>query len=130
MAEGRDLELKKRVGQVRMLGEALCSAMEEELLKMGFKQYEGMIRGFEAAEFELSRDPFDGKESVKGTWRNSQGYTQGMMLFYPDGTFYAEHDVIQPHPTDSKWFVEAVTAWGRGTQVKTEPRLLPALAVS
>jgi hypothetical protein len=61
-------------------------------------------------------------------WLNAKGHEVGSILFYPDGAFYAEYDVVQPHPQKSQWFVEAITAWGRGDQVKTEARLLPNLS--
>ncbi len=119
--------LERRIAQVRMLGEVICSAMESELLTMGFADTEALIGKFATAHFELSRDPFDGQESLKGYWRNPRGQTVGSILFYPDGAFYAEYDIVQPHPHKKQWFVEAMTAWGRGDQVKTEARLLPSL---
>lgn len=119
--------LARRIAQVRMLGEVICSAMENELLTMGFVATEQLIGRFETAHFELSRDPFDGQESLQGYWQNAKGYKVGSILFYPDGAFYAEYDIVQPHPLKKQWFVEAMTAWGRGDQVKTEARLLPSL---
>ncbi len=47
------------------------------------------------------------------------------MLFHADGSFFAEYDVIRDHPGDPRWFVEAVNAWGRGSDIRSEPRLLP-----
>jgi hypothetical protein len=41
-----------------------------------------------------------------------------------DGTFYAEYDVVKPHPEKAKWFVEGVTAWGKADQIKSEAKLL------
>lgn len=119
--------IEERLAQVRMLGNAVCSAMEDELIKMGFKDVEQLSRHLEQLDFELSKDPFDGRESLKGTWRNSKGRSEGTILFYPDGTFYAEYDVVRPHPSKRRWFVEAMTAWGRGEKITTEARLLPAL---
>ncbi len=119
--------LERRIGQARLLGEAICVALRQELEKQGFGDPERLAWEFDHAEFELSRDPFDGRESLKGTWRGARGNTAGSLIFYPDGAFYAEYDVIKPHPTKAQWFVEAVTAWGRGNQIKTEARLLPAL---
>ncbi|ALG69306.2 hypothetical protein [Beggiatoa leptomitoformis] len=120
-------EVEKRLKQVRILGEAIRASMCNELHKMGFKDADTLVGRFDMAHFELSRDPYDGQESLKGTWRNGKGHSVGSILFYPDGAFYAEYDIVRPHPSQEKWFVEAVTAWGRGDQVKTEPRLLPSL---
>lgn len=127
MTETYEERLQKRLGQVRILGEAICSAMETELRKLGFKQPETLTAHFDTVEFELSRDPYDGQDSLKGFWRNQHGHTIGNILFYPDGTFYAEYDVVRPHPSNKKWFVEAITVWGRGDNLKTEARLLPNL---
>ncbi|MDP3332876.1 MAG: hypothetical protein Q8S55_13000 [Methylococcaceae bacterium] len=38
---------------------------------------------------------------------------------------YAEYDVVKQHPGKAKWFVESVTAWGNGENIKAEPKLLP-----
>jgi hypothetical protein len=119
--------LEKRIGQVSMLGQAICVAMENELHKIGFIHPETLIGRFDSVEFQISRDPSNGEEALKGAWRTAQGRSVGMVIFYADGTFYAEHDVVRPHPTSRRWFVEVVTAWGRGAHVKAEARLLPAL---
>jgi hypothetical protein len=37
MTELYEERLQKRLGQVRMLGEAICIAIENELQKLGFK---------------------------------------------------------------------------------------------
>ncbi len=121
-------DLDKQIGQSRILGEAVCAAMENELYKLGFEQAVELAQQFANAQFEMIRDPFDGRESLKGTWLNTKGRSVGSILFYPDGAFYAEYDVVLPHPKKSQWFVEAMTAWGRGDQVKTEARLLPNLS--
>jgi hypothetical protein len=127
MTETYEERLRKRVGQVRMLGEAICSAIEHEIQKIGFKHPETLTAQFDQAEFELTSDPYDGQDSLKGIWFNPQRHTIGSVLFYADGTFYAEYDVVRPHPTDRRWFVEAITVWGRGSTLKTEARLLPNL---
>lgn len=129
MTEEYEVRLKKRLRQVQMLGEAVCAAMEAELQKIGFKQSAPLAKQFSQAVFELTKDPYDGQESLKGAWRNAQGRSIGMVVFYPDGTFYAEYDIVRPHPHKKNWFVEAMTAWGRGTRVVAEARLLPALMV-
>lgn len=121
-------DLNTHIGQARMRGEAICAAMENELHQMGFTQAADLAKHFAQAHFELSRDPYDGRNSLKGVWLNAKGHEVGSILFYPDGAFYAEYDVVLPHPQKSKWFVEAITAWGRGDQVKTEARLLPNLS--
>jgi len=51
----------------------------------------------------------------------------GNLIAHAGGEFFAEYDVLCVHPNDRRWFVEAVTAWGRPGVIKTELRLLPAL---
>jgi hypothetical protein len=79
------------------------------------------------ASFKLSRDPFDGNYSLIGVWRDDHGQKQGEILFHSDGSFMAEYDVISEHPGKPQWFIEAVTAWGNPTQLKSELRLLPSV---
>jgi hypothetical protein len=47
------------------------------------------------------------------------------LAFHTDGSFYAELDVIRPHPKNERLLVEAVNAWGRGRDIRVEPRLMP-----
>ncbi len=63
----------------------------------------------------------------EGTWRNPHGSRCGSLIINSDGSYYAEYDVLTPHPDKPAWFVEAVTAWGRDGVVKAEPRLLAAV---
>jgi hypothetical protein len=60
-------------------------------------------------------------------WRRAQGLKCGELLFHADGSFFAEYDVIHVHARQPRWFVEVVTAWGRGSTLKSEARLLPAI---
>ena len=76
---------------------------------------------------ELRKDPFDGSEALYSEWRGLDGRRIGNALIRADGNLYAELDVIQPHPTDQRWFVEGVSAWGSKGAIKTELKLLPAL---
>jgi len=39
----------------------------------------------------------------------------------------AEFDLLVPHPSKPRWFIEAVTVWGRDGVVKAKPRLLAAV---
>lgn len=81
----------------------------------------------ELAAYQLIRDSFDGSETLAGEWRDSQGALQGEVRIREDGNVYAEVNVIRRHPTDVRWFVEAVTAWGNADGLKTELRLLPSV---
>ncbi len=63
--------------------------------------------------------------SLEGVWLTEQGGKLGTIIIHHDDSFFAEYDIIRPHPSKSKWFIEAVSAWGRNENIKTEARLLP-----
>lgn len=112
----------------RRQAEDVCARLLGEMRKLGFDPE--ALPGtpcYEQAEFEASRDPYSGEETLCFYWKDRRGHRIGEMKFHGDGSFYAEYDVVQPHPTDPNWFVEGVTAWGRDGAIKSEPKLLPAL---
>ena len=59
-----------------------------------------------------------------GYWYNDKKQRVGQIQFNSDGSFYAEYDVVQPHPSKKQFFVEAIIAWGRDDNIKTEAKLL------
>ncbi len=122
-----DETLKEHIDSVGLLARAICSTLDDELGKLGFSQGKVTIAAHTDAEYRLDRDPASGKNSLVGIWRNKEGDKCGELLFHADGTFFAEYDVIRVHPKKPRWFVEAVTAWGRGSTIKSEPRLLPVV---
>lgn len=117
-------DIKTRYEEVRALGMSVCNSLQHELVKMGLAQ-DRINPSLSRASFELSRDPASQEYSLIGTWRDKHGNKQGMILFHADGSFFAEYDVICEHPKKPQWFVEAVTAWGKGDQIKSEARVLP-----
>ncbi len=76
---------------------------------------------------ELRKDMYDGTQSLFAEWRTATGALLGYLLIHENGQLYAEFDVVAPHPSDKRWFIEAITVWGQGDQIKSEPRLLPAV---
>lgn len=76
---------------------------------------------------EMQTDPFDGSQTFSGEWRSPSGTKLGSVLIHQGGQVFAEFDVLVPHPTDERWFVEGVTTWGTQEQLKSELKLLPAL---
>jgi hypothetical protein len=72
-------------------------------------------------------DPANGQAGYEGVWRNTLNERVGKLIVNSDGSFFAEYDLCVRHPRRPEWFIEAVTAWGRGDQVKAEARLLPML---
>ena len=115
----RKAELNERL-------EAVCNRLRDEVRKLELDIVIGA--DVERANYALSRDPASGGETLVGTWRDNNGMKQGEILFHADGSFFAEYDVICDHPKDSRWFVEAVTAWGRDSDIRSEARLLPVHA--
>jgi len=116
-----------RITQLRPLGEKVCAALETEYRKLGFGDESVLDVDFDALVFALKRDPFSQLDSVEGTWLGPQRQRRGSLVCHADGSFFAEFDVVQTHPAKPRWFVEAVTAWGRDGEVKAEARLLPAV---
>lgn len=122
-----DEKIRAQLDSVTLLAQAICSTLNEEVTKLGFPQGKVLIAAHTDAEYRLDRDPASGEDSLVGVWRNADGYKCGELLFHADGTFFAEYDVVRVHPRKPRWFVEAVTAWGRGDTIKSEPRLLPVV---
>jgi hypothetical protein len=120
------IQLKERIYEVRTIGENICDALRQEVSKIGLPAT-CIDPDFNRAEYSLSRDPASGEDSLIGIWRNQKRQKQGELRFHPDGSFFAEYDVICTHPEKPQWFVEAVTAWGRDNIVKSDPRLLPSV---
>jgi len=110
------------------LGDAICVHLADEIRKLGFP--EDNLPAFPVyaeAAFAESKDPYSGQMGLVGIWLNRHGYRIGEIKLNSDGSFYAEYDVALPHPTNARWFVEGVIAWGRDDIIKAEPKLLPAL---
>lgn len=123
-----EISLAERLEQARPKGEALCARLEAEIRKLGFPDSETRPRPlFSLAVFQVVKDPYSGEDNLHGTWHGPHGYRIGGIQLHGDGSFYAEFDLAEPHPTDKRWFVEGVTAWGRDEVIKSEPKLLAAL---
>lgn len=121
-------DLRERWERARDTGEAICRVLADEVIKLGLPEKAHSTAVWERARFELQRDPASGQTSLVGTWKDTRGQRLGGVIFHCDGSFYAEYDVVEPHPRDKRWFVEAVVAWGKNATIKAEARLLPALA--
>jgi len=122
-----DETLQEHIDSIRPLADAICSTLDDELDKLGFSQGKVTVAAHTDAQYRLDRDRVSGENSLVGIWRNKEGFKCGELLFHADGTFFVEYDVIRVHPRKPCWFVEAVTAWGRGSTIKSEPRLLPVV---
>lgn len=121
-----DFDTSQRLAELYGRAEAVCDRLRDEVVTVGLER--NLVNPqVEEADYSLSRDPASGKDSLVGIWRDARGQKLGEMVFHADGSFFAEYDVICPHPKDMRWFVEAVTAWGRDNDIRTELRLLPAV---
>ena len=120
------MTVQQRLEQLLPVGLQVCEALRNEVYKMGFP-ISRIDPDIQRAEYSLSRDPASGEDSLIGIWRDPKGHKQGEILFHADGSFFAEYDVIAEHPGNNRWFVEAVTAWGRDTHIKAEAKLLPLI---
>lgn len=110
--------------QHRSLGERICAALGGEIDKLGLTA-EVVSPHWEQAQFSIKDDPALGEQSLEGMWLSEHGGKQGSVIIHHDRSFFAEYDIVRPHPSRGKWFIEAVTAWGRDTHIKAEARLLP-----
>ncbi len=106
------------------LGESVCQALQKEISSLGFKESEIPNISWQALEFKVVKDPADGSECLSGSWLNKHGHRIGCFQLNGNGSFFSEYDVVMNHPTDKRWFVEAVTAWGKDSKIITEPRLI------
>ncbi len=119
--------LKQKIDAVYDSLLAAWNGLRLKLAETGVDNAMTMIPPPDQAFFRLEVDPFDKSETIIAVWQNKQNEKLGEIQVRNNKTFYAEFDVIRSHPTDVRWFVEAVTAWGRKDDIKSELRLLPAI---
>ncbi len=118
-------ELTEQVAAKRSFGKAVCQRMTENIVKLGFPvQTKLSLPDFDNAQFSVVIDPFTQSQDLVGYWYSASQQRVGQIKFHGDGSFYAEYDVVQPHPTKKRWFVEAINAWGQQDNIKTEAKLL------
>ncbi|MFZ2450871.1 MAG: hypothetical protein WAW36_10160 [Methylovulum miyakonense] len=121
--------LAGQIDAKREVGEAVCHRLCAEIDKLGFAA-DAITHypHYGQAHFELVKDPYTGAENLAAYWFNaSNNQRLGRLQFNSDGSFYAEYDVVKPHPSKKQWFVEGVSAWGKPDAMKAEAKLLPQL---
>jgi hypothetical protein len=117
--------ISEHVEAKRVFGRAVCQRISENIARLGFSvQTQLSLPDFDSAEFSLVTDPFTQTQDLVGYWYSAGKQRIGQIKFHGDGSFYAEYDVVQPHPTKKQWFVEAINAWGQQDNIKTEAKLL------
>jgi hypothetical protein len=121
------MNLSEQITIRRQLAECVCRRLAEEIDGLGFAKAE-IVRypNYDDAVFELIKDPYTGEHNLTCLWYDeSKKQRIGRLQFNSDGTFYAEYDIVKPHPANTRRFVEGVTAWGKAEQIKSEAKLLP-----
>lgn len=117
--------LRDTVDAKRSFGQAICQRIRAAIDQLGYAP-QGLVAGpdYESAQFNLVTDPFSQSLDLVGHWYGTGKQRIGLIQFHGDGSFYAEYDVVQPHPLKPQFFVEAITAWGRQDNIKAEAKLL------
>lgn len=106
------------------LADKISIQLQKEVNKLGFAPSVLSLKQPQEAIYRLEKDPANGQYFLIGDWRDDKGFKTGSLQFNSEGQFFVEQDIIQPHPTDKRWFVEAVSAWGSETKIKSEVRLI------
>lgn len=105
----------------------VCATFQTVLLNLGFEENEILVATFEACRISTAQDDFDRQERMLVEWIGKGGDRFANLVRYADGSLFAEHDVLRPHPQNPDLFVEAIEIWGRAGSLKGEARLLSAL---
>ncbi len=120
------MELTEHIDQQRTIAENICTKLIDEINKLGFSVADmTSYPDYDQASYVLIKDPYTGQQNLACYWYDSyKSQRIGRLQFNSDGTFYSEYDVVKPHPSKTKWFVEGVVAWGNSYQIKSEAKLL------
>jgi hypothetical protein len=113
------VELEAMVGRVVL-------ALQQEAERFSTP---GATPKIELAALQFARviDPGNKLPGYEGVWRNARNDRCGTLTINSDGSFFAEYDLFCPHPRDTRWFVEMVTAWGNAASIRCEAKLIPSL---
>ncbi len=118
--------INEQLERHQLTGMQICQEMLRAMHKIGFTDDEiESVPEFEKAEFSLIKDPYTADENLAGYWYDRKKQRIGNIQFLSDGSFYAEYDIVKPHPSKKQWFVEGVSAWGKKGHIKSEAKLLP-----
>jgi hypothetical protein len=112
--------------QLYALAERIVAALQHEAMNFTAA---GAAPNIVLAEAKFTRviDPGNQMPGYEGVWRNVRNDRCGTLTFNSDNSFFAEYDLFCPHPRDTRWFVEMVTAWGNETSLRSEAQLIPSL---
>ena len=118
-------QLEQRIAEVAEQGRTLLAALREKVDALNLSGEQVVVPPFESARFTLEHDLYNGQQTLMASFYPSQYYRAGFLLFHSDGSCFAEYHVMQLHPTKPHLFIEAVEAWVRDGETKTDTRLAP-----
>lgn len=118
-------DIQQHIEAKRAYGKAVCQRIVEAIVKLGFPlKTQIHLPDYDAAEFSLVTDPYTQSQDLVGFWYSVSRQRIGQIKFHGDGSFYAEFDVVQPHPSKKLLFVEAINAWGKVDNIKTDAKFI------
>ena len=112
--------------ELEALAERIVSALQKEAVNFTAT---GATPKIELAALQFTRviDPGNQLPGYEGVWRNARNDRCGTLTINSDNSFFAEYDLFCPHPRDTRWFVEMVTAWGNEDSLRSEATLIPSV---
>jgi hypothetical protein len=123
--------LRHQIDRHAPRAQALCEALRRKAAGL-FDEDVIAACTADTATYQLQRDPASGRDALMGEWLDARGQRLGMLVFHAEGNCFGEYDIVRMHPTDRRWFVEAVEAWcgppdaADGGAPRAELRLLEA----
>ncbi len=118
-------DVTRQIEAKQAFGQAICERIAQAIGKLALPESVGLKPPqFNDAEFMIVIDPYSQSQDLVGFWYNAGKQRIGQIRFNGDGSFYAEFDVVQPHPSKKNRFVEAINAWGKEDNIKAEAKLL------
>lgn len=118
-------DIATEIAARREFGQAICNSMAKSIARLGFPESMNLkAPQFEEAVFSLITDPYTQSQDLAGYWYDDKKQRIGQIKFNCEGGFYAEYDIVKPHPSRKQWFVEAINAWGKPDDIRTEAKLL------
>ena len=115
--------IKQRIAAATTHGVEMIAALQQKIGKLKLPGEAIIIPPFETARFTLEHDMYNGEQTLRAAFFPSQYYCAGFLLFHSDGSSFAEYHVMRLHPTRPELFIEAVEAWVRDGEIKTDTRL-------
>ena len=120
-----ELDLAQQIEAKRAYGDAVCEKIAKSIARLGFPENIAIkLPQFDQAEFSITTDPYTQGQNLNGFWYDANKQRIGQIKFNCEDGFYAEFDVVQPHPKKTGVFVEAINAWGTQDDIRAEAKLL------